>query len=152
MFVIRQNEHNRLFQLYTLFTPPWPAIGCHSLTVIFAEVKKSTWEKKVGVTVFEWRGHQRRPRPIQFSTTVCSSCQANLSHHAFSSRDCTCRVSTGPYKWDGEPTTGCNAAPGATVSPPGAAPDGPEAGSPLWGYRARRAAHTGRQIHMQVTT
>lgn len=47
-------------------------------------------------------------------------------------------------------TTSCNVAPGAAVSPAGAVSDGPETGSALRGYRARRPARFGRQVHVQV--
>lgn len=60
-----------MISILHLVHTPSPALGRRSL-VIFAEVKKSTWEKKVGVTVFEWCGHKQHPRPIQSSTAVCS--------------------------------------------------------------------------------
>lgn len=55
----------------------------------------------------------------------------------------------GAYKWDAQPTAR-NAAPGAAVSPAGAASDGPETGSALRGSGGRRAALAGRQVHVQV--
>lgn len=57
----------------------------------------------------------------------------------------------GAYIWDGELQTACNAAPGATVSPPLADPDGPQTGSALWDHRAGRPARSGHQVHLQVT-
>lgn len=91
--------------------------------------------------------HQQHRCPIQAN---CVYCRTSVPPHP-------CRVNggvgvaAGAYKWDGKPTTACNAAPGAAVSPAGAVSDGPETPSPLRDYRARRPAHTGCQVHMQVT-
>lgn len=109
--------------------------------------EKCTWEKKVGVTGLN--------RPCTNSTHVQSSLAQSPVKTVLSTPllcKCASRISSGAYKWDGKPTTGCNAAPGATVSPPRRDTDGTEAGSPLWDHRAGRAAHTGRQIHIQVSS
>lgn len=63
----------------------------------------------------------------------------------------TCLAGAGAYKWNGEPKTACNAAPGATVSPAVADSDGPETGSALRHHRARRPARPGHQVYLQVT-